>query len=301
MAYRLLNKSLALFLISLCLTAQASPPFADAHMHYNWNQRESLPPEEAVKRLREQNVVMAVVASSPQQNSLDLYAAAPDIIVPIFSPYLDATYRHTWAGRPEVLDEARKGLEKGLFHGIGEVHLVPGLGPGRNNKILRGLLQLAREYDVPFLVHTDASSYKYLLPVCREFSKVQFVFAHAGGILPPEQVSLLMAECSNLVIDLTARDPWRYIKTPITDNAGSLLPGWRDVVMKYPDRVLTGSDAVWPVEAMHNWFEEDTGWFRLGEFLDFHRRWLADLPEDVQKKIRLENAFRIYRKRSYSG
>ena len=47
----------------------------------------------------------------------------------------------------------------------------------------RGLVELATEHRVPFMIHTDASSYRFLLPICQEFATTRFVWAHAGGIL----------------------------------------------------------------------------------------------------------------------
>jgi predicted TIM-barrel fold metal-dependent hydrolase len=288
--------ALAATLVCALATISASelPPIADAHMHYNWNMAETYTPEQAVEIWKAQNVVFAVVAGTPPELALRLQEAAGDWVVPIWSPYLTPQHRHTWFLREEVLEAGRAALESGRYRGVGEVHLIPGLGPRRDNEIFRGLVELATEHDVPFMIHTDASSYRFLLPICQEYASTRFVWAHAGGILPPKQVGALLAACPNVWADLTARDPKRYVLTPITDASGDLLPEWRKVVLDYPDRFMVGSDAVWPVEQMHSWFEADSGWPMVGEFLDFHRRWISGLPEDMQQGIRLDNALRVW-------
>ncbi|HDP88590.1 MAG TPA: hypothetical protein ENN42_01320 [Thioalkalivibrio sp.] len=291
---RLITACLAALLVTAAAQAEAPRPIAEGHTHYNWNQHETLPPDEAVQRLKDNNVVFVVVASSPPELALKLREAGGDWIVPIFSPYLTPTHRHNWYQDPKVLEQMEAGLASGEYHGIGEVHMLPGLGPRTNHPAFLKTLDLARQYDVPYMIHTDASSYKYLLSICQQHSDVRFVWAHAGGILPPEQVGALLEGCPNVAIDLSARDPMRHTETQIIDETGSLLPGWRDLVIRYSDRVIVGADPVWPVYNKHAWDEPDTGWDKLEFFLDFHRRWISDLPEEIQDDIQVENAKRIY-------
>jgi predicted TIM-barrel fold metal-dependent hydrolase len=96
-------------------------------------------------------------------------------------------------------------------------------------------------------------------------------------------------------MELAARDPWRHRSEIITGPDGLLKPDWRALVIKYQERVMVGSDPVWPVEQLEAWDEPDTGWQRLGEFLDYHRGWLAGLPDEVERKVRLDNAKRLFR------
>lgn len=274
--------------------SQDLAPIAESHTHYSWNQIENLPPDEAIRLLKENNVVMVVVASTPPELALKLQEAGGDWIVPIFSPYLTPMHRNNWFNQPEVLEKMEAGLASGRYKGVGEVHLVPGLGPRRDDPAFLKTIDLARQYDVPYLIHTDASSYKYLLPVCEQHNDVRFVWAHAGGILPPDQVASLLDACPNTMIDLTARDPLRYVRTPIADESGALFPEWRELVLAYPDRIMVGADAVWPVIQKNAWDTADSGWSMMAEFLNFHRRWLEDFPQDIQQMILVDNARRTY-------
>ncbi len=282
-------------IVAGCASVTAPNPFADVHLHYNWDQEGVTTPEEAVSYLKRENVTLAVVSSTPPELALKLREAGGDWIIPLYRPYLEGGRRHSWFNDKRVLGAARKALAGGNYFGIGEFHLIAGRGPGRNNPVLNGLIQLAIEYDVPVLIHVETSSYRYFLPLCQKYPRARFLWAHAGGLLDAEQVGALMQACPNVWAEFSARGPWRYIDSPITNDNGALLPEWAALIEKYPDRFMTGSDPVWPVENLHSWDEPDTGWERIGEFLDFHRRWLNQLPEELAVKVRLTNARRFFR------
>jgi hypothetical protein len=285
------------WLAALPAQAREPAPIADIHIHYNWNQAESIDPAEAIRRLTANNVVLTVVSSTPPEVALELSDAAGPWVVPFFMPYLEAEKRHSWFNDPRVVPAAREALASGRFLGLGEIHLTGGLSPTprRRHPVVDALFELAGEFDVPILVHTEASSYLYFLPLCQRHPGVRIQWAHSGGILPPDHVDRLLEGCPNVWPELSARDNDRYTDSPIVDDTGRLLPEWERLVLKYQDRFMTGSDPVWPVDNRHRWDLEDTGWDRIGEFLDFHRRWLSFLPDDVSEKIRLENAVRFFR------
>ena len=168
--------------ISSCahLDTQANAPFADMHLHYNGDQGELLSAQEAVAILEKNNVVLAAVSSVPSSYALKLAKAGGDWIIPFYSPYYHAGNRLNWFYDKQVLVETRKGLQSAQYFGIGEVHLMDGVGPRRDNPVIQGLLKLADEFDVPFLIHTDASSYEYIVPICQSYPRVRFLWAHAG-------------------------------------------------------------------------------------------------------------------------
>jgi predicted TIM-barrel fold metal-dependent hydrolase len=284
-------------LLAACLlagTASAAPaaPFADVHLHYNWDQEEATSPQEAVQHLKANGVVLGVVSGVPSPRALKLREAGGAWIIPLFSPYTHHRGRLDWHRDPQVVDKARRALESGRFHGIGEVHFIAGAGPAWDNPVFQGLLDLAREHDVPVLIHTESSSHDYFEPVCRSHPEVRFQWAHAGTRLGPEEVGQLMAACPNVWTELSARDPQRYGAFAAAD--GELQPGWRALFERFPERFMTGSDPVWPPGTLHRWDVADTGWKRLDAFLDFHRAWLDRLPEPLARKIRLENARDFY-------
>lgn len=284
-------KTRVLFAALLCLgvsACQTLPPMADVHLHYNWDQAELISAKDAAAKLHEQNVVLAVVFSAPSELARELVTAAGDGVIPFFSPYYDAGNRHTWFYDPAVLDKTRAALDSGYYRGIGEVHIVSSLGPRRTNKVFQGLLSLAEEYDVPVNLHTEASSYRFLLPICEGHPRLRFIWAHAGGVMGPKDVAALFARCDNVWVEFSARDPWHYGN--LTDGQGKLLPGWVEVISQYPTRFMVGTDPVWNAQQVYRWYEADQGWDHYAQLNHYHRAWLQQLPEPLRQNLRLDNA-----------
>ncbi len=284
---------LAVFAAELC----AREPVADMHLHYKWSQQDVTSAEEAVEILAQQNIVLGVVIGTPAELALELERLQPRKIVAIFSPYRIGGDWQRWARDPEVVPRARAALASGAYHGIGELHLIGGFSPRLEKAtVLQALMQLAGQYDVPIMLHTEFSRPVMMLDLCRRYPDTRILWAHAGSILPPPQVAQVLDACSNVQAGLAARDPWRFVNNPLTDANGRLLPGWRALLLRYPDRFMLGSDPVWPVEQMDQWDEPDTGWLELGRFWEFHREWLRQLPEAVARKIGCENAVAFFRR-----
>jgi len=282
---------LAVFAADLC----ASEPVADMHLHYKWSQQDVTSAAEAVEVLAQQNIVMGVVIGTPAELALELVHLEPRKIVAIFSPYRIGGDWQRWARDPEVVSRAREALASGAFHGIGELHLIGGFSPRLEKAtVLQALMQLAGEYDVPIMLHTEFSRPAMMLELCRRYPGSRILWAHAGSILAPPQVAQVLDACPNVWAGLAARDPWRFVNNPIADTDGRLLPDWHALLLRYPDRFMLGSDPVWPVEQMDQWDEPDTGWLELGRFWGFHRQWLRQLPEAVAHKIGCENAVALF-------
>jgi len=272
----------------------AAPPIADVHVHYKWNQKEVTSAKRAVEILREHDVGLAVVIGTPADYALQLQSLAPEVVVPIWSPYREPGDWSRWAFDRDVLERARAALDTGHYRGIGELHLVGGFSPPWQSPVVSGLFQLAGEHGVPVMLHTELASNDYVMQLCQAFPEVKIVWAHAGAILTAAQVAAAMQTCPNLSADLAARDPWRFVNNPITDANGRLLPQWRALLKRFPDRFMVGSDPVWPVEQLDGWDQADTGWEEYARFLDFHRDWLQQLPASLAQKVRIDNARALF-------
>jgi predicted TIM-barrel fold metal-dependent hydrolase len=272
-------------------------PVADSHLHYKWNQAEVTSPEQAVAALRANQVRLAVVTGTPAERALELQQLAPDIVVPIYGVYRGGGDWYGWQGRESLVNEVREALASGNYHGIGELHLIGGFAVRwQRSDVLKALLALAVEYDVPVLIHTEFSRADPTLSICRANPKNRLLLAHAGAALPPAEVERVLEACPNVWMDLSARDPWRFVRFPIADDDERLLPAWEALLLRWPERFVIGSDAVWPVERLDAWDQADTGWERIGDFLDFHRRWASLLPPDVRRKVLLENALGLFKR-----
>ena len=273
---------------------QSLLPLADVHLHWKWNQKEITTPSQAIETLKHNGVSLAVVTGTPPELALELEELAPNMIVPIYGIYRISGEWSTWHNDPTLIGRARKALESGQYRGIGEVHMIGGFISDWKNPVISELFQLAAEFDVPVLVHTEFSRANYLIGFCQAHPKTRFLLAHAGSIIPPDEVARSLDTCNNLWVELSARDPWRHVARQIADD-GSLKPEWRKLVIDYADRFMIGSDPVWPVEQLNPWDEPDTGWQELPRFLSFHRGWLDKLPTDIAYKIRFENARMLFK------
>ena len=284
---------LAVFATDLC----AQQPVVDMYLHYKWSQQDVTSPAEAVEELARENIVMGVVIGTPAELALELARLAPQKIVPIFSPYRIGGDWQRWARDPDVVPRARAALASGAYYGIGELHLIGGFSPRLEKAaVLQDLMRLAGEYDVPIMLHTEFSRPAMILELCSSYPDTRILWAHAGSILATTQVAEVLDTCGNVWAGLAARDPWRFVNNPITAADGRLLPDWRALLLRYPERFMLGSDPVWPVDQMDRWDEPDTGWQELGRFWGFHREWLQQLPQAVARKICCENAVALFRR-----
>lgn len=279
---------LSLLFILLGSGCSSLPPMADIHLHYNWDQEELVAVEDAVRMLRESNVTLAIVTATPAVNALKLRKAGGDWIYPILSPYLSGYSRHNWYRDPKLISKMRTLLQSGKYYGIGELHLVVGLGAGPDSDVFKGITGLAREFNIPILIHAEAASHEFFARVCEKHHDVRFLWAHAGSILGPEANDKVLARCKNVWVELSARDPHHY--GSFLNKDGSIPEGWLKVFKKYPDRFMTGTDPVWKAQELHRWDRADEGWKHYKMFNDFHRGWLSQLPGGLQEKITLTNA-----------
>ena len=284
---------ITVFYIGYMGNVAAQELFADSHIHFNWNQDETSA-EEAVSILRQANVGLAIVSSTPTHLALELKKAGGDWIIPFFSPYTHVLGRRDWYRNQEVVEKAEQGLKSGHYFGIGEVHFMAGFPPKTDNPVFTGLLKLAEKYNVPVMVHIDSANETIFLNLCNKYPNIKLIFAHAGGNLNPEHIRKILSQCQNVWIDFAARDPWRY--GGITKKSFTLLPKWKHLVLQFPERFITGTDPVWSVTRGQSWDLPDEGWNYYERLLKFHWSWLNDLPEEVRRKVSWENTHSLLNK-----
>lgn len=291
---RPISHLIAVALTLLSLAAWCAPPLADVHVHFKWSQEDVTTAQQAIETLIDNDIALAVVIGTPAEYALQLERLEPDRIVPIWSPYRTPGDWSVWARDRGVLVRARQAMETGTYRGIGELHLIGGFTPDWRSPVIAGLAQIAEEFDVPLMLHTEISRTDYMIGLCEAYPDVRLLWAHAGAILNPEQVSDVMTRCPNVWAELSARDPWRFVNNPITDRNTTLLPEWRELIEAFPERFTVGSDPVWPVENLDSWDEPDTGWQQYSRFIGFHRQWIDQLPPGLAQKVRLDNALKFF-------
>jgi len=288
----LLRGIAAAALLAWPAAAIPAQPFADVHVHFNWDQQELIDAAQIAAKLEAAGVEFAVAAGTPSALALELARASGGRVIPLFSPYIHELGRRDWYRDPRVVDMAQAGLRDGAYRGIGEIHFMNGFQPRFDNDVFRRLMALAGEYRVPVLIHIDSGNEASFLELCRAYPSLDILFAHAGGNLHAAHIRRIVEACPNAWIEFSARDPWRYGGLAGAD--GRLLPDWRALVLAHPDRFVTGTDPVWRVTRTQSWDRADDGWDYFEQLIAWHRAWLADLPEDVRRKISVENARRLF-------
>jgi hypothetical protein len=265
------------------LGGEAPLPIADTHLHYNQPVWDQLSPERAIDLLASAGVAWAISSSTPPDGSERLQARVPTRVVSFFRPYLSEAGRSTWPTDPEVLRRAGEALASGRYGGIGEVHLYRRtVGPRATAPVLRALLKLAAQRQLPVQVHVDEPELEVLAAVATDYPTVRILWTHAGGWSTPARVREVLERFPNVWADFAARDPYRYGAGAgrIVDDHGQLQPEWRSLVLAFPDRFMIGSDT-----------GRLADWERLADIMAFHRRWLAGLPPGVAERIAWRNAF----------
>jgi predicted TIM-barrel fold metal-dependent hydrolase len=279
--------------LMLLLTACTSTAdrFADSHIHYNWDQQRLTSMQQAIEEMQQHQVKLTIVSSIPSELALELRQQGGDWIIPFFSPYIHKLGKRDWYLDAQVVKLAEQGLKDGLYYGIGEVHFMNGFKPKTDNEIFQQLIALAEKYRVPMLIHIDSGNEITFQRLCTAHPNVSMIFAHAGGNLRPAHIRKILLRCDNTWIDFAARDPWRY--GGLTDDNYRLLDEWKQLVLDYPDRFITGTDPVWKVTRWSTWDTDDEGWTYYDRLYDYHWSWLNDLPADVRQKIAWENTQRL--------
>lgn len=293
-AERHVNRILLVCIILLGPTAVHAQPKADIHLHYKWNQTEVTSIDQALSVLEENDIQLAGVIGTPPELALALHKADPKRVFAWYGVYQQPGDWSRWARDKTLPARIRHALDAGGYAGIGELHLVGGFTPKWDTPVIQEILSIAKEKDIPVLVHVEFSRADYLIGLCQSAPEVRLLLAHAGAPMPVGEVRRALSACPNLWWELSARDPLRYVSSPIVDGEGALKKQWRDLIHDYSERLMLGSDPVWPVEQLNPWDEADTGWYKIGSFWQAHEQWLSQLPAPIADAIRLTNAQRFF-------
>lgn len=208
--------------------------------------------------------------------------------------------------------EAMLRLYPDVWEGIGEVFtrhddltaMIQGEAPRANNEAMQRVYRLAAQHDLPVLLHSNLTSVRereplYLEELTEALAKhpdTRFLWAHAGtsaelhraqGKLAflRETLDELLGKHPNLWIDLS----WSVLDPYMLDADGKPRAAWIELVQKYPDRFVIGSDLVGHFD-------------KLGDKLQAFDAVLDALPEDVAEGVARGNLQALLRKpRSAAG
>lgn len=247
-------------------TAQAADilPLVDAHLHYSHDAWDGLPPKDAVAVLRRAGLKKAFVSSSSDKGTQMLFAAAPDLIVPVLRPYRKRGELGTWFKDPTVIELLESRLKKGGYAGIGEFHIF---GADADGEIFRKVVQLAKKYKIFLHAHSDADAVDRIF---KQWPEATVLWAHSG-FEEPDAIRPMLAKHKRLWSDLAFRS---------SHGAGGKVDAeWAKLFAEFPNRFMIGTDTFTPER-----------WYFVEEHAAWSRSWINSLPRALAEKIAWKNA-----------
>lgn len=258
-------------------------PIFDAHLHYNdeaWQAEHSVP--DVIGRLQRSGVRAVIANSRPNDGTKTLAAAreqtraAGITVVPFVRLYRNRADYTGWFADESihtmVLSELAAGTATGPYRGLGEFHLYD--SANANGPVAAKLMQLAQERNLAVLAHVDDTAIDLLMA---HAPRARLIWAHTGiGGASVERVHALLQKYPALMGELSYRPG-------LTGAGGALSAEWKALLTAFPERFLLGSDT---------WI--NARWAGYEGLMADARRWLADLPAPVARRIAWENGARLF-------
>jgi hypothetical protein len=250
--------------------ARAEPlPLFDAHIHYSEPDWNVIPPERALALLKSANVRRAIVSSTPDDGTLRLWERDPVLVVPFLRPYRTPADMSGWSRNLEVAAYVEARLARGIYKGLGELHLS---ADDTEAPVVRRLAELAARHNLFLMTHVDEVAVERLLT---GYPGAKILWAHAGMSASAGTVGRLLDRFPRLWVELSLRSD--------VAPGGALDAEWRALFLRHPDRFLVGTDT-WVTSR----------WQALADWLRNVQGWLAQLPRDVAERIAYQNGERLF-------
>ena len=250
----------------------ANLPLFDAHMHWKQPAWSEYPPDTVLSLMDANGVAMALVSSSPDDGTITLWEFAPQRIVPEMRPYNDRLGPSNWTRGEGVGDYIEARVRQYPHEGIGEFH-INSIDP-RDEPLLKRIIALAIEKNIPLHVHSDREPIEYLY---RLEPDLTIIWAHAGMTEPAAVIGEMMARYPSLYADTS------YRERDILHYSGEIDVEWRELLERFADRFMVGSDT---------WINAQ--WANYDRLMAVNRDWLAHLSPAAARKIAFQNAERLF-------
>jgi predicted TIM-barrel fold metal-dependent hydrolase len=244
-------------------------PIFDTHLHYSQDAWGLFSPQEILALMDQAGIYRALMSSTPDDGTLQLFQVAPSRIVPVLRPYRTRADMTTWTSDGSIVAYVEERLAQGTYRGIGEFHMSAGDSP---NRAPRRFADLAAEYDIVLHAHTDAAGVSELAALR---SDAKILWAHAGMSASPATIDEVLTRHQNVWVETALR-------TDIA-SGGRLDPAWAALFAKYPDRFMIGTDTWIP-----------SRWPQLPRLMADVRVWLRQLPSDLADRIASGNAEALF-------
>lgn len=249
---------------------RGNPVLFDAHIHYSAPDWVTYPPERILGILADAGIRRALVSSTPDDGTLELYAKDPQRIVPMLRPYRTRDDIGTWWDDPTVITYLEERLARRVHKGIGEFHLH---GEQAKTAVVKRVTELAIREGIFLHAHSDEAA---IVRLFGHEPRLRIIWAHAGMSSGPRAVGALMDRYPTLWADLSYRNG-------DVAPGGRLDPEWRALLIRHKDRFLIGTDT-WTTSR----------WEALPALMAEVRGYLSQLPPDVAEGIAFKNAVRLF-------
>lgn len=266
-------------------------PLFDAHLHYNVEAYDGPHPlSDVLPRMRGSGVRAVIANSRPNEGTRMLARAHAEAdaaervtVVPFIRLYRNrmdyGTWHHDESIYAMVREEHARGTAAGPYRGIGEFHLYD--SANANGPVAKKLMRYAQQHGLAVLAHVDDTAVDLLMA---HAPRARLIWAHTGiGGPSSARVQALMEKYPGLMGELSYRPGLVCSSTRGERGGEQLCPQWRDLLLKFPDRFLIGSDT---------WV--NARWESYGELMRGYRGWLADLPPDVARRIAWGNGAALF-------
>lgn len=247
-------------------------PLFDAHIHYKEPAWGPFPPATIIELMDRSGVAMGLVSSTPDEGTITLWRYAPNRIVPELRPYHGEAGSSNWTKAPGMADYLVQRLNEYPHEGIGEFHLHR-VDPS-DEPLLQKIAELAKSKNIYVHVHSGKAPVDQLFSIEPE---LKIIWAHAGMSESAQTVEDMMAKYKTLYADTSFRE-W-----DILGSDGTIDPAWRQVLERFSDRFMIGSDT---------WVNSQ--WDNYEQIMAVNRKWLSQFPRTLAEKFAYKNAERLF-------
>ena len=263
---------IAVISVLLSFQTHAQQVLFDSHLHYGGEDVKHYSPKQVIEIFDRNQVEYALVSSTPNDGTEQLYEYAPKRIIPFLGLYRTLGDKRDWMWDESVIPRLEKALESGIYRGIGEFHIF---AKDRKSPVLKRVVEIAVERNLMLQVHGDGD---ILDEIFEQAPNVTILWAHMGTNPNPDFLrSVLKRHSNNLYIDTSVRDK-QLLQT------GRLTPDWRKLFIDYQDNFTLAVDTF----SVNRWNTFDL------VVKDIHT-WLGDLPSEVSKKLAFDNAYQLFK------
>lgn len=250
--------------------ASALPPMIDAHAHYSAPDAAVLSPADVMAKLDAAGVRQLVVTSSPPQLTQALYRHAPERVIPLLGVYESDRNKGNWVHDATLPARVAAQLKRGVWAGIGELHLF---ARDAKQPVFAQLVRLTAAHSLVLMIHGDAEVIAQAFAIA---PGVRVLWAHLGTVPDPAQLAAMLERYPLLWIDTSVRDE------RIAPD-GTLLPAWRRLFERHPERFAVAVDSF----SVNRWQQYESVVSRI-------RGWVDPLPHPLKQNLLHDNAARLF-------